>query len=519
MRTHTCIPLIFISLLGGFFLGGFFLGGFLLGGWTTPVPAESLRDLVEEYQKAKKEFLQVQEARKTRQGRRGLNKKAQGGKKAERRANPRDLERILVRIAALEDEAALGFLRQEYAGPDPFIITACAGALLERGDDQALQIVIRGYNRDGRWTAGAQAAVLDRLVSSSREEGVGLALKLARGRKPELQAIALKSLALLPGDDRAFQGILQALDHRVLEVRRAALRALKDFRRKELIPLLIDRLSAEKDGSLQLDTLQFLVDLTGTNMGLEVEDWRKWWLIQGDRFQVGRVDGKEGRGQGKKRGRKKDSKKEGEKKTLGVARDLQYFGIEVASNRIAFLVDASLSMLRVPGEKKAATGQGKRGRRKGAGQSPPAGGKRRIDILKEELTRILKKLPGETQINIIYFDNRVISWKKQLHSLRGSGRGEAISFVNGLSCAYGTNIYDSLEMALKDRRVDSIYLLSDGQPVGGKYDRPDDIIREIGAINRIRGAEINCISFGSRSAFLEKLAAGNGGEYRIVDGT
>ena len=116
----------------------------------------------------------------------------------------------------------------------------------------------------------------------------------------------------------------------------------------------------------------------------------------------------------------------------------------------------------------------------------------------------------------MYFHKVYVAWKKELHRLGGPGRREAIDFVQNLSCQWGTNIYDTLEFTLKDRRVDTIYLLSDGRPVGGKYSAPEDIIREIGAINRVRGAKINCISFGRETAFLKKLAAQNQGEYRAT---
>lgn len=137
--------------------------------------------------------------------------------------------------------------------------------------------------------------------------------------------------------------------------------------------------------------------------------------------------------------------------------------------------------------------------------------------MKDELARILAELPPETYVNVVPFHRNPFPWKKELHSLKGRGRDEAIKFVRGLTTGFGTNIFDTLELALGDRRVDTIFLLSDGQPVGGKYSDPQDILREIGAINRIRGAKIHTIGFGRESRFLKDLAAANGGEYRSGD--
>ncbi len=457
--------------------------------------AGELQDLVKQYQGAKKERLASEEKKARGKGRN------RNSRKERRKRGARSLEEILLEIAALESDAALRFLAREYGDRDPTIAALCAGALLETGHPKAPGIVIKGYNRGGKWSTYAKVKVLDGLATAPGEEGLAFVLKLARRGDFDTQTLALGSLALRPQEKKVVPEVLRALEHRSYQVRNAALRAAKRFRFKEMIAPLIERLTEEKDEKLRTDALELLVDLTGVNMGFEVRDWRKWWETAAARFEF--------------------SQKESGS-TRVVTPDLQYFGIEVASKRIAFLVDASNSMLRGPdgrGGKKGKRGAGKQGgAKKGGGRRNPAGGGRKIDILKEELTRILKELPADTFINIIYFHRSSVPWKKQLHALKGRGRQEAISFVRGLTCAYGTNIYDTLELALKDKRVDTIYLLSDGRPVGGKYSEPDDILRHIGAINRVRGARINCISFGKETVFLKQLAAQNGGEYRATGG-
>ena len=140
-----------------------------------------------------------------------------------------------------------------------------------------------------------------------------------------------------------------------------------------------------------------------------------------------------------------------------------------------------------------------------------------MTILKRELSRILKKLPEDTYVNIISFHRIAEPWKKELHALKGRGRDEAIRFVRGLKTAFGTNIYDTLELALEDKRVDTVFLLSDGMPFGGKFTEREDILREIGAINRVRGSRIHCIGFGPQTALLKDLAEQNGGDYRSAD--
>ena len=85
--------------------------------------------------------------------------------------------------------------------------------------------------------------------------------------------------------------------------------------------------------------------------------------------------------------------------------------------------------------------------------------------LKKHLTTILTTLPDTTMVNIIFFNVGPIPWKSSLQPLRGRGRQEAIAFVKNLDCKLKTNIYDSLVLALKDRKADTLFLLSDGKPL------------------------------------------------------
>jgi len=384
-----------------------------------------------------------------------------------------------MRIARVGTEASFRFLVKEYSGAEPNIASRCAVALLSIGDDKAVRAVIKGYDRGGRWGIAAKVKVLDALAASSSDDAWTFVLRQAKsGSRVELRVIAIGSLTKRPKDEQALEILLKSIGHSAPEMRRAALRSLTKFRAKAMIPALIERIGRETEQPLRRDSLELLVRLTGLDMGFVVEDWKKWWNEMGDTFKL--------RGKGEEGAR-----------TRVADPDMTYFGLEVSSKRVAFLVDASMSM------KGSAHGKGK-----------GKGGATKIAVLKQELTSILKKLPETTAVNIIYFHRGAFAWKKQLHSLRGTGRQQAIDFVQGLTLALQTQVYEALELALADRRVDTIYLLSDGRPVGGKIPQTDRLLEEIGAQNRIRGAKIHCISFGQETAFLKKLAEQNNGVYR-----
>jgi len=76
-----------------------------------------------------------------------------------------------------------------------------------------------------------------------------------------------------------------------------------------------------------------------------------------------------------------------------------------------------------------------------------------------------------------------------------------------------TALFDGLEAALAVPDVRAIYLLSDGEPFGGRFDDPDEILREVAFLNQLRRARIHCVSIERKSELLQRLAAAHGGRY------
>ena len=141
---------------------------------------------------------------------------------------------------------------------------------------------------------------------------------------------------------------------------------------------------------------------------------------------------------------------------------------------------------------------------------------RKIEILKKELGRVVAELPRDTHINIVTFSGVFKAWQDTLQSLAGGGREKALAFVRDIKTAHGTNVFDTLEFALKDKRVDTVFLLTDGLPTRGRFIDAPSILREVRALNRLRGVVIHCVAFGEESQFLKDLAKENGGTYRFV---
>jgi len=361
--------------------------------------------------------------------------------------------------------------------------------------------------RKGKDDYAFRMQAMDSLAALGTPEALEMVLGYAKGSDPELRAIAIGSLRKFEGKTRAMEGLLAALSDPDEAIRANALWGLAGFRDKAMVGPLIHLL--ENDERLRVQALEMLVKLTGQNMDLVAADWKKWWEVAEPKFEL------------------PDPKAKGT--TRVKAREFSYFGLEVSSKKIAFLVDASKSMdEQVPvklvkgkdsGEAKGGgTSVGGSGGGNGGGRIRIKDGKAmKIEILKRELVNLIGKLPGDTQVNIVTFHREFTPWQSQLQPIAGAGRGRALEFVKGIETRNGTNVFDTLEFALADKRVDTIYLLSDGLPTAGRLLDLPSITREVQALNRRRGVAIHCIAFGEESKLLEAIAKENGGQYRFVD--
>ena len=371
----------------------------------------------------------------------------------------------------------------------------------------AAEIAAAIEKRKGKDEYAFRMQAMDSLAALGTPEALETVLGYAKGSDPELRAMAIGSLKKFEGKTRAMEGLLAALGDPDEAIRANALWGLAGFRDKAMVGPLIHLL--EKDERLRVQALEMLVKLTGQNMDLVAGDWKKWWEVAEPKFEL------------------PDAKAKGT--TRVKAREFSYFGLEVSSKKIAFLVDASKSMdEQVPvklvkgkdsGEAKGgATSVGGNGGGNGGGRIRIKDGKAmKIEILKRELANVIGKLSGDTQVNIVTFHREFTPWQQQLQPLAGPGRARAIDFVKGVETRSGTNVFDTLEFALADKRVDTIYLLSDGEPTAGRFLDLPSITREVQALNRRRGITIHCIAFGEESKLLEAIAKENGGQYRFVD--
>jgi hypothetical protein len=359
-------------------------------------------------------------------------------------------------------------------------------------------------------------------IASLAEPGAVEAIApLAADREAAVRSAALEGLARLDSPLAVEAGI-EALADDVWQVRASAVAALERVRRVESIAPLIARMEVE-EGRLVADIGDALGEITGRNFGLRTELWQRFWETYEGRFQIPTDE------QLAELRRKQAERAETYKSSSGTT----YHGIETPSRAILFVIDVSGSMENVVVEKE---------RFEGGGYPSLL----RIDIVKTELARTVEALEPWVEFNILAFATDVRAWKKGLVKANVLNKSSAADWVKRLEAIGGaskedlaraglvgsanleagkTNTHAALMAALMAPRpgakdddyevaVDTIFFLSDGRPSHGEYVDPDDILREVRAVNDLRKIVLHTIAIGEfQKTFMKRLAGENGGVY------
>ncbi len=308
-------------------------------------------------------------------------------------------------------------------------------------------------------------AAVGALAGHASDTTLQLLSRLATSRKLPVAVAAIDALGQR-GTADAVPVLAQALKNRNWSLRAAAIRALGRFKTRETIDLLVAQLGKE-EGRLRADIVDVLRPLTGRQLPYDATAWKTWWDSRRETF---------------------DPDAPPEEARSGDVNTVAYYGIPVLSKRVVFCLDISSSMTTYAEQDVT-----------------------RMDQAKEEIKRTLSALDGDVRLNIIFFDDKIQPLGHSLVPIRGRLQS-ILRTVGKVQPRGATNIYDTLAYAFQDTSVDTIFLLSDGEPTDGKYTYTDEILRRIRRINRARQVVIHTISFG-RSEFMEALAGQNRGRY------
>jgi hypothetical protein len=305
---------------------------------------------------------------------------------------------------------------------------------------------------------------------------------------------------------------------------------------KRVVPALIALLGRVEGagGHEYYRVRQALVDLTGQDYFTR-EKWDTWWKTNEATFDFS----------------KKGDAREAATRERGAAEKVPtFFGSEIASNRICFVIDTSGSMEMTDRPAESAFGSDDELAKKNP-DDPDIRALQRINRAKSQLTQCVGVLLPTQRFNIIAFSGGTRMWKPSVVDGTEANKADALKFVEGMRADGGTNTHAALELALQDPAVDTIYLLSDGAPmikVGNPGEQmklfAKDEIRKIlefvDRANRFRGVRIDTFGMdgpgvwhtkngprpptlptepdylGILSGFLRELASRNGGQFKSI---
>ncbi len=360
-------------------------------------------------------------------------------------------------------------------------------------------------------TAVVLAALLP-VARNHNREALPQLRRLFHGKNPELQVEAMAAMhTLLRRDARWPSQLMAQLDSPSIAIRCLAIDKLAELRYAKALPriralaaapawqvrsaaygylrrvpakssigVLVHNLQTES-GRLGAECLGALVELTQRNYP-RPKYWKRWWAAAERDFRMPRPIAAGTR--------KKQGKKPGEP-IARLSAALTYYDIPLTSKRTCFLLDTSGSMQALAGTAKTP----------------------RLRAAKEALAQVVKASAPDLYFNLIPFSTGARPWSTKLQTMTAANKAEATAYARSLHAGGGTNIYAALRAAFDDPLVDTIYLLTDGDPSVGKITNPAELAATVARWNRERRIIIHTISFGKDSALLRRLAKDSGGRY------
>jgi HEAT repeat protein len=390
---------------------------------------------------------------------------------------------LIAATRGLQDEAVGRGLVQLLGDKDLDVVIAACGALAERKEKSAVEPLSKMIGKGREHDVMRPALDALAVIRAGDPAWIDELVDLAGHEDPEVRSLALESL----GRAKALEApahLIAALDDSTWSVRLAALDALAQMRVKDAIGPIVERM-AKEDGRMLQDFALTLGRLTGQAYGGNVEGWRSWWKANGERFEFPTAE-------------RLDAIKASEEEyrlRQSTHVESKFFGLRIISHRVIFIIDVSGSMH----EALDSVYEGKAGRP-------------RMEVAGRELDRCIQGLQPNSFFNILTFSNDVNRWVNgALAVASDKNRQDAQTWVARLREGGGTNLYGAIREAFKDLDVDTIYILSDGEPSVGEAIDPAVIRDRVQAWNEHRGIVIHTISVGGQFQVLEWIAADSGG--------
>lgn len=251
---------------------------------------------------------------------------------------------------------------------------------------------------------------------------------------------------------------------------------LAAIRTKESVDALVER-AADGRPAVAERAMEALRRMTGKEIR-DADGWGSWWRASRETFSFPEAVG---------------SGEEGAAEHRTVA-----YGIPLASDHVAFVIDASARM----SDKLKATGTSK------------------ADAAREELSRVLGELKGRLVFNVYTYREEIESFRKKPVALDPKQREKAVEFLKGKTTAGAKDIWKVLETVVSDPDIDTVYLLSSGEPDVGLYVHWNRVTSHLADLNRFHKVVVHTVVYSERQWYkdqLQKIAEATGGRFQAFE--
>lgn len=323
-------------------------------------------------------------------------------------------------------------------------------------------------------------------------------------------------------DVESFRAVLQGLYDQEDSVALGAIKTLLEKEHRGAIPHLIRALQYQEDRDRDLCLVaeqlrNILGELTGADL-FAASEWDTLWKSNRKELE---------------QNKKLDPAKIVLKGTGVKIEPVNFFGQELVSQKIVFVLDTSISMQEKDpkpessddhqkGGKGEGTSVGGNARKRRGGSSDELPDSRmRLRRVQKELKRMVRELPKDFHFCLISFDEDVEKMSDFLIKALPDQKRRAIKFIERFDPEGFTSTDLALDAAFNIKGVRTIVLLSDGMPYRAKD--PIDgtaLLEHLDTINRFEHIPIHTIGFrataGSASTFLQELSRRSGGKYTEI---
>lgn len=399
------------------------------------------------------------------------------------------------------------WLRTDAAERATGMARAVVARILGNVGDPEAGAALLAIARDGYWLARAHAAVA--LGKIGHEPAIPTLAGLVDDRAPGTRVAAMDGLASF-GRRAAAHGstVADHLGDASWQSRSAAAECLGALGEMAFVDALIDRMEIES-GRVRLDIRAALKKITHDDLGNDPKYWREWW--EREKARAGGLPAR--------------PEPPAERPDDRYAEPPTAYGIRIFSQSIGYVIDTSSSMAY---SIEIDPGWLKRQSRKYA----PSGSK--YDYARNEIRASLESLDPRVRLNVWFFRSTASSFKRDLVPATPSNVESALGRIDGESPRADlkdtnrrTNYIDVLRMIFDAKKgeppapgfadtPDTLLFLTDGKPTEGDITEPDVLLDWISERNRFARMRIHVITFGSREArtdFLAAFARQNGGTF------